>query len=780
VQPVLLFAQGLPGRKTIEKGKRPASETIVRKSFFITAFVIAFALSTLLLLAFNQFQLYGRHEQIISQTERLTFQYSNIREQIIEDIVQGRLSELAQISSAVEELHNSIITLLDNPLIPAEYKFSFMQQIDLPGLVLLLRRSGTEQEDKNLLRRIVEETRIIGERFMLLERLVLGYAKQKLVDFQAIVIGTLALVVFLVTTLLVITYRFLIQPVVNLTAQAESVLQGTSDRLYLPGGWREVSGLADRMNQLLLETGSSREAAVRLGRILQSCSLVAGKIRESEGTTELCQLVCRYLLTNPDYILVWIGTEEGGGAITPIAADGSSTMTGKECQECFGALLAAQEGKNDPAVQVMRTGETVLRQDILAGAPMGPFKNTPMASGVVDSISLPIGRSGELFGVLTVYAMAKDGIQDLEVKALAELAEILDGRLTFFKVLKRLELEKRVKNCIGEKTDIISLVLDQEGIIRGADTYLSASPNRKATESWVGGRVSDIVRPLSEPEKVMLNAALTEKRRYDFNAELVGIGGIFSAILTPVGNHPVDKESLLLVLMPPQKDIMLQPENLQIAYSSAVGQFASTIAHEITDLSNGIINYAQMLSDEMTDEPASELRKHLDRIIAGGEKVAAVVEPLLVEQHDVEYASDLVEVRAIVDEVFNLAGYVLRKDGITVHYTVHPPTLQYRRQYLRLILLTLLNSLRAILNSHYPQKDPAKGLTLSILQFMEGGAELIRISVPVPWTTEGESVQDAFPSEFRLNKELVRNMGGEMKFSPEGQNKMKIELILPC
>jgi nitrogen-specific signal transduction histidine kinase len=752
----------------------------VRKSFFITAFVIAAALGALLLLAFNQFQLYGRHEQIISQTEKLTFQYSNIREQIIEDIVQGRLNELAQISSAVEELHNSIITLLDNSLIPAEYKFSFMQQIDLPGLVLLLRRSGTEQGDKNLLRRIIEETRIIGERFMLLERLVLGYAKQKLVDFQAIVIGTLALVVFLVSTLLVITYRFLMLPVVNLTSQAESVLQGTGDRLYLSGGWQEVSGLADKMNHLLLERGSSREAAERLERILQSCSLVAEKIRETEGTAELCQLVCRFLLTNPDYILAWIGTEEGGGGLSPIAADGSSTMTGKECQECFGALLAAQEGKHDPAVQALRTGEMVIRKNILAGAPMGPFKNTPMANGVVDSISLPIGKGKDLFGVLTVYVMAKGGIQDLEARTLAELAEILDGRLNFFRVLKSLELEKKVKNCIGEKTDIISLVLDQEGTIRAADTYLTSSPYRKTAENWVGGKVSDVVRALSEPEKVMLKAALAEARRYDFNAELVGISGIFSAILTPVDNFPADEASLLLVLMPPQQNMLIQPENLQIAYSSAVGQFASTIAHEITDLSNGIINYAQMLSDEMTDEPASELRRHLDRIIAGGEKVAAVVEPLLVEQNDAENADDLAGVQSIADEVFNLAGYVLRKDGIAFHYTVQPPSLQYKRQHLRLILLTLLNSLRAILNKHYPQKDPAKGLTLSILQFMEGGAELIRISVTVPCSADEEGVQESLPSEFRLNKELVRNMGGEMKFSPAAQKKMNIEIILPC
>lgn len=752
----------------------------MRKSFFITAFLIAAALGSLLFLAFNQVKLYGQHEEIISRTEKLIFQYATIREQIIEVVVEGRLNELAQISSALEELHNSIITLLDNTLIPTEYKFSFMQQIDLPGLILLLRRSVAEQGDKNLLRRIIEETRIIGERFMLLDRLVLGYAKQKLVDFQAVVIGTLAMVVFLVTTLLVVTYKLLILPVINLTAQAESALQGTRDQFFLPRGWREVSDLAETMNKLLLETGSSQDAAVRLERIMQSCRLVAEKIRETEGTTELCQIMCRSLLTNSDYILAWIGLVEGEGGLTPIAADGSSTMTGKECQGCFGALLAAQEGKNDPAAEALRTGETVIRQDILADALKGPFKNTPMANGAVDSISLPIGRGEDIFGVLTIYVMAKGGILDLEAQALAELAGIFEGRLNFFRMLKKLELEQKVKNCIGEKTDIISLALDSDGTIRAVDTYLSASPCRKTMASWVGAKVFDVVQPLNEPEKVMLKAALAEARLYDFNAELAGIGGIFSAILTPVDNFAADAGTLLVVLIPPQKNMLIQPENYQVAYSSAVGQYASTMAHEITDLSNGIINYAQMLSDEMNDEPAGEQRKYLERIITGGEKVAAVVEPLLVEERDAEYANDLAEVQEIVDEVFSLAGYVLRKDGITVHCSIDPLSLQYKRQHLRLILLTFVNSLRALLNTHYPQKDPAKELTLSIRQFMEEGAEMIGISVAVPCAAGEEGVQETCPPGFWLNKELVRNLGGELKCSPAGQEKMKIELILPC
>ena len=189
-------------------------------------------------------------------------------------------------SSAVEELHNNIIKILDNRLIPAEYKFSFMQQIDLPGLILLLREQPTEKEDANLLRLINEETRIIGERFMLLERLILGYAKQKLVDFQLVIIGTLALVVFLVTTLMMITYRFLILPVINLSAQAENILQGAPGQDCKPSGWEEVINLAEKMNRLLHDVKSSRESATRYesaAQLLPPCGRKIHEVKKAGG-----------------------------------------------------------------------------------------------------------------------------------------------------------------------------------------------------------------------------------------------------------------------------------------------------------------------------------------------------------------------------------------------------------------------------------------------------------------------------------------------------------------
>ena len=56
--------------------------------------------------------------------------------------------------------------------------------------------------------------------------------------------------------------------------------------------------------------------------------------------------------------------------------------------------------------------------------------------------------------------------------------------------------------------------------------------------------------------------------------------------------------------------------------------------------------------------------------------------------------------------------------------------MKYRSQYLQLILLTVLNHLREILNKHYPQKDPGQGLCIfPSRSSMKAAREMIRVAV---------------------------------------------------
>lgn len=754
----------------------------MRKSFFLTALLVSAALGLLLILALNQYRLYVQHEQIIAQTEKFIFQYSIIREQIIEDIVDGKLNELADISSSVEQLHSNITKILDNSLIPAQYKFSFLQQIDLPGLILLLRKAASNKNDNHLLRRINQETRVISERLMLFERLVMSYAKQKLVDFQAIIIGILAIIVFLVTILMLITYKMLIMPVINLATQTENVLDGQQDKIYKTSGWQEVAALARKINTVLDSSRSERELAERLQRVLNCCQHVLGKIRAATRKEELYHAACRALLTNHDYFIAWIGVPDTDGKnILPVAAEGSSAMTKGECQECFGALLAAKEGETDPSNQALQTGETIIITDILAEAPKGPFKNTPLANSAVDSISLPLSFKNEKFGVLTVYIMTQDGVLDSEAELLREIATLLAVRLHYLAFLKKLDIERAAKNLIGQHNDIITFNLDQNGTILAADSYLSESLLHNKSRNWIGSNINDILIPENDPERIVLNSSLAEGRHYEFNASLAGSDDSYSAILGPTDEISDGNKTFLMVLIPPPKDILIQPENFHVAYTAALGQFASSMAHEITDLSNGIINYAQMLYDEMPDDE-NERKKSLNKIIFGGEKLASVVEPLLVDQQDIGFAKYDENIHKIFDDVLLLVGHLFKRDGITVHLDVQPTALTYNKQHLQLILLTLLERLREALNKRYPHKDPDKSLNISVSQSDDQAKTLLMVEVSLAGRVEYNG--DNVPPKKKiaglwLIQELARNLGGEIKFDFTEEGQTKIVLILP-
>jgi signal transduction histidine kinase len=745
--------------------------------------LVAVVLGFLLLLAAKQFKLYGEHERVIGQTEKFIFQYSIIREQIIEDVVTGKTEELGTMSTAVEELHANIVNILNNSLIPAEYKFSFLQQIDLPGLILLLRKASAEPGNPGILQLINQETRVIGERFILFERLVLGHAKQKLVDFQLVIIGILALVVFLVIIFMVTMYRLLIIPVISLRNQADEVLEGRREDIECPKSWKDIGLLSDKMHEILDESARWQERSERCAAILNTVQHMLQKIHEYDDREQLCKAVCRSLLLNPEYILTWIGVadpEEKG--IMPLVADGSSTMSCDECQGCFAALLAEQEGEDDPALRALRQGEVVITRDILADAPRGPFKNTPLATGIVDSISLPLITGEEKLGVLTLYIMVDGKILDEEVELLAQAATMLAEKLHHIRLLEQFELDRRTRSIIGEQNNIITFYLDQGGRVIEVHPFLQGPLEKLGGGDWPEQNISDIVIPENDSERIILRKSLDEAVRYDFNARLAGMDEKFAATLEPAGMSRDDREIFLLVLIPPPRNALIQPENFQVAYSAAIGQFASSIAHELTDLSNGIINYAQMLSDELAAEPRTERRQALEKIITEGEKIAAMVEPLLIDQDDFECSRSLERVQAVFREALQLVGPLFKKDCIIVDLDVQAPSVQYRKQHLLLILLILLKRLRESLNERYPHRDPDKKIQIAVSQYKENSSSILLVVLEFTGRErdyDRRAIEKGEVAGMWLSQELARNLGGDMKISITAAEKIKVELLLP-
>ncbi len=243
-------------------------------------FVVFIAMGVLISMGIRQYQLYHVHESVISQTERLIFQYSIIREHVSDALLGGEESQLSGISSEMEKLNNNLSDILADTNINDEYKLSFLNSIDLPGIILLLRKIEGGSNNLENIRTVNRDMRTLGERLILFDRVLVGNAKQKLIAFQNIIIGSAGLIVFLLVTVLALFHRKLIIPILQLIKQSAETITGKTKPVQENYPSHEVNRLATTMNTLIRQEDELRIQMQRLSEDLSS---------EHEKSTQLEQ-----------------------------------------------------------------------------------------------------------------------------------------------------------------------------------------------------------------------------------------------------------------------------------------------------------------------------------------------------------------------------------------------------------------------------------------------------------------------------------------------------------
>lgn len=222
------------------------------RSTIHTIYLAVFACLVILLSqGIRQYHLYQEHEAVIAKTESLIFQFSIIREHISEIMLDRPQSKFSGISTEMEKLNTNLQAILDGKNIGDEYKLTFLNSIDLPGIILLLRKIESGEENIESKRNLNREMRTLGERLILFDRALVDSSKKKLMGFQNIIIGSAAFVVFFLVTVLTILHRRLIVPVLQLAGQSSEAAAGRTSTIELSGTSRELTNLADSITNIL-------------------------------------------------------------------------------------------------------------------------------------------------------------------------------------------------------------------------------------------------------------------------------------------------------------------------------------------------------------------------------------------------------------------------------------------------------------------------------------------------------------------------------------------------
>ncbi len=706
----------------------------LKKNLYLTAGLVAAVFMLVVMLAIGQSMLNSQYDEIVSQSETLIFQYATVKEHITESLLEGRYEPLPGIAGEVESLNRDLSRLLDSPLVAGEIKLGFVNQVDLPGIVLLLRKMERQDNRIETARQLNREIRVLGDRLVQFDRIIVGQLKAKLVRFQNLVIGGLALVVCLVSFLLLLWSRRVVLPLITLARQMQ---QGSFGGAPLTGeaSCLEIEQVRTSVNRLLDQQQISTAIAERRGRILAALAKAGQVIEKAASRRDLYAGLCRALLQDSDYCLVWIGEQaKSGERIEPLAVDGSTSMDQRESAACLEVLSAAVRDKgsaHDPALLVLENGEPLVVRDLLEDAPKGLLKNTPFAEGRVHCAALPLAWDGAARAVLIIYSASAECFTDDEMQLLrAVCAEAAAAEQLLLRSGELSAARSRLAAVMSIQTDI-SLLLDPAGGIAMANEAAARSFGMEAG-SLVGQRLLDLLADDGSQElSGRISETLTQGKAASFEVELTRPQGRFQLHLLPCKDENGGVVEVVFRACSVQEQSSAHELLVQICGLAAIGELATGVAHEVNNLINGIINFSQILLDEVTAASDGGKQPMLRKMIDDGERIGEVLRQLLYltrKQHQMHRS---LVMGNVVEGAVDLLARQLKEDGIRVEvdFSRDLPHVYANHEYLQLVLLNLLTNCRYALNQRYTGRNENKRLRIAGSLVEADGRSWLRTSV---------------------------------------------------
>lgn len=711
----------------------------LQKTIFITVLVAGFTMASLLLLGVRQAQLAKNHGEIATKTEKVVFQFAIIREHLTDILLEKQYGKLTRVAADLEELNANLAKVLSYKEISEEYKLSLFSAVDLPGVILLMRKMGSAPVAPEQLRQLNSDIRAINERLLLFDRVLVGSAKTRLIKLQNIVIGTMALVLSQLVVMLLWLRRQLVAPLVQLSLQSEQALAADGDLAPLVKGGAEIRKMGSVVAELL---SSRRRVFEETERYLQMTGMMKRVQQAMLGATDrqtLFRDVCRALLHNPDYCLVWVGEPDRQGAsLEPVSADGSTTMSKKESDTCLAVLLTEAEEKGEghsPAMQALRSRKPVVARDILAGIPKGLLKGTPLVDSDAACAALPLQWQGSLYGVLSIYALSRKNFADRELDLLQVLAGGVAGAVAALKMQQQAAAHQSLGRQLQEAMGAAVIVVAADGRIVELNEVASRFSGYSTAE-LAGKRWDELVRiPDREGQPLDGGAPWLAWHSGGQNRKSTPVFLVGKNEEWPVRCHvfqvpgPVKSDFsywCVAFVQNGMEHAMAPMHCMRASRLAVLGEVATGVAHEISDLSNGMINYAQVLADEAAAEAPQSVM--LQNIISAGEHIAELVKKLIFYGQEGQ-PEEYLPLAQVLGDAIALGGYHMRNDGILLEVSMPQgfPALPVNAHQLQQVFLNIINNARRALNMRYPGKHANKKFRVEGQMITAGAREKARL-----------------------------------------------------
>lgn len=167
---------------------------------------------------------------------------------------------------------------------------------------------------------------------------------------------------------------------------------------------------------------------------------------------------------------------------------------------------------------------------------------------------------------------------------------------------------------------------------------------------------------------------------------------------------------------------------MRTAHLAALGEMAAGVAHEVNNPINGIINYAQI----MTNMSSADTRENdiARRILKEGDRIASIVGSLLSFGRGGEKERCHTSVQEILDDTLALSEAQIRKDMIRLTVDIAPdlPAVFVNPSQIQQVFLNLIINSRHALNHRHAGVGGAKNMVIRGEKINSGGQNSVRIT----------------------------------------------------
>lgn len=225
----------------------------LRRLCVVTFSITALLLATLILIGIRHNNLSQDYIFIVQESESTIFLYTTIQDQSTEGLLSRNRPQLLSAAKELEQLQSRYVALFDNPLIPTEYKLSFLQELDLGMIIINLRNIAEKPENNELILKIMGQLRHINKQFLQFDRIVVNEMRNRVMHYQKKALVVMGMIVTLISYSLIILYLRAVRPLISIAQQAGQAFHANRP-LYLDKEnlkSSEIRTLITAFNQLL-------------------------------------------------------------------------------------------------------------------------------------------------------------------------------------------------------------------------------------------------------------------------------------------------------------------------------------------------------------------------------------------------------------------------------------------------------------------------------------------------------------------------------------------------